>query len=396
MMLSRLGALRNGGARRSIAVISGVNQSLGNDRGLSMSTSTSTSGVPFRPRRRSPKSYRAIPSRVKKARGPMDPLTTHPLQKRVHNIGGDYTEEDFENDELAAAFFDESDPLEVEFGPEGADLLRHEKRERSRPTKTPLDVVEEQLRLADYMTASMGSTEDLVGQRRALAMDTDSPEEREEFMTEMEQLIKDEHIKSLNLGALDDLEPNEDEMDIPGSNDDDNDQHWAKQVHGDWSETVVRVDRVQKVQRGGTMVRYRALVVGGNCHGCAGFGIAKRDNPQDATEAAARLCKRNIFFIDRYRNSGLTSDLAGRHNSCRVILRHVQPHMGLKGHPLVEDILKYFGISDCSAKTHGNRNIYNVVRATFKAIMTHESMEEIALKRGKRLMPMDRARRLQI
>ena len=127
-MLSRLGALRNGGARRSIAVISGVNQSVGNDRVLSMSTSTSTSGVPFRPRRRSPKSYRAIPSRVKKARGPMDPLTTHPLQKRVHNIGGDYTEEDFENDELVASFFDESDLLEVEFGPEGADALRHEKR----------------------------------------------------------------------------------------------------------------------------------------------------------------------------------------------------------------------------------------------------------------------------
>eukprot|EP00978_Attheya_sp_CCMP212_P016600 scaffold43661_cov64-Attheya_sp.AAC.1 len=45
-----------------------------------------------------------------------------------YTIGGDYAEEDFENDELVAAFFDESDPLEVEFGPEEADALRHEKR----------------------------------------------------------------------------------------------------------------------------------------------------------------------------------------------------------------------------------------------------------------------------
>jgi ribosomal protein S5 len=60
------------------------------------------------------------------------------------------------------------------------------------------------------------------------------------------------------------------------------------------------------------------------------------------------------------------------------------------------DILTYFGITDCIAKSHGNRNIYNVVRATFKAIMTHESMEEVALKRGKRLLNIERAQRLQI
>jgi hypothetical protein len=64
------------------------------------------------------------------------PDTIHPPQKRVHNIGGEYMEEDFENDELAAAFAVKSDQLEVEFGPEGADALfgpegadalRHEK-----------------------------------------------------------------------------------------------------------------------------------------------------------------------------------------------------------------------------------------------------------------------------
>ncbi len=38
-----------------------------------------------------------------------------------------------------------------------------------------------------------------------------------------------------------------------------------QKAFGPWSETIVRVDRVQKVQRGGTMVRYRALVIGGEC-----------------------------------------------------------------------------------------------------------------------------------
>jgi small subunit ribosomal protein S5 len=144
------------------------------------------------------------------------------------------------------------------------------------------------------------------------------------------------------------------------------------------------------------MVRYRCLVVGGNTQGCAGFGIGKAHSPREATDIALKMCKRNIFFMDRYQGAGLSRDLVGKHNSCRVTLRAVEPNKGLNGHPLVMDILTYFGITDCVAKSHGNRNIFNVVRATFKAIMTHESMEEIALKRGKRLLNIERAARLQI
>lgn len=159
---------------------------------------------------------------------------------------------------------------------------------------------------------------------------------------------------------------------------------------------VVRVDRVQKVQKGGTLVRYRALVVGGNTRGCAGFGVAKANSPQEATALASRMCKRNIFFVQPFAGSALTRDLAGRHNSCKVTLLAVQPHFGLHGHPLIMDILLYAGITDCTAKSYGNRNQYNVVRATFKALATHESMEQIAMKRGKRLMNLERAQRLQI
>jgi small subunit ribosomal protein S5 len=174
-------------------------------------------------------------------------------------------------------------------------------------------------------------------------------------------------------------------------------EDYLQKAYGDWSETIVRVDRVQKVQRGGTMVRYRALVIGGNLNGCAGFGVAKANAPNEAAALAARVAKRNIFFIDRYLGSGLTSDLAGRQNSCRVSLRSVNPNRGLHGHPLICEILKYFGITDCTAKSHGNRNVHNVVRrATFKAIMTHESLEDVAMKRGKRLMNLERAKRLKI
>jgi len=282
-----------------------------------------------------------------------------------------------------------SSDLEEEFGLDAAEALRHTWRSQERGG--PPDI-EAQLRAVDYLTAAPGSTEDMVGERRG-AMDTWTEEERKAFTESLDDLIEEERVRGLKLGDLD-----MDDGTIP-SNDDgayDSRVDPNQRAFGQWGETIVRVDRVQKVQRGGTMVRYRALVVGGNANGCAGFGIGKAASPAEATQVAVRICKRNMFFIDRYMGSGLSSDLAGKHNSCRVLLRATEPNVGLKGHDLVTLILTYFGVTDCSAKTHGNRNIYNVVRATFKAICTHESLEEISLKRGKRLINLERAKRLQI
>ncbi|KAL3796367.1 hypothetical protein ACHAW5_001693 [Stephanodiscus triporus] len=125
-----------------------------------------------------------------------------------------------------------------------------------------------------------------------------------------------------------------------------------QEAFGPWGECTIKVDRVQKPERGGTTVRYRALVIGGNGNGAAGFGIGKALSPNEAIVKACKHCKRNVFYVDRYLNSGLSYDLAGKHNSCRVRLR--------------------------------------------AALMTHESLEEIAMKRGKKLLNLQRARRLGI
>lgn len=251
------------------------------------------------------------------------------------------------------------------------------------------------LRTADFMTADVGTTEDLVGMRRALTMHTGSKKEAEEVQQTIDALIEHASDNSWENQSWVDTNANK-TTDRDFQDDDDDDADPLQKAFGPWSETIVRVDRVQKVQRGGTRVRYRALVIAGNLNGCAGFGVAKANAPNEAAALASRVAKRNIFFVDRYNGSGLTTDLVGRQNSCKVTLRSVNPNRGLHGHPLICEILKYFGITDCTAKSHGNRNVYNVVRATFKAIMTHESLEDVALKRGKRLMNLERAKRLKI
>jgi small subunit ribosomal protein S5 len=129
-------------------------------------------------------------------------------------------------------------------------------------------------------------------------------------------------------------------------------------------------------------------------NGCGGFGFGKAKESMRAIENAGRLSRQNIFFVERHQGNGLTRDLVGKHNSCKVVLRATDN--GLRGNTTCRMILKRFGITNCAAKSYGNRNPYNVVLATFKALMTHESLEEIAMKRGKRLVSIDRAMRLQV
>jgi small subunit ribosomal protein S5 len=231
---------------------------------------------------------------------------------------------------------------------------------------------------------------------------------RADFVAEVDDMIKEGRL--LTMGLLDDGEQSDkkakdavdDLSDLFADEDDataeDRDPETTldrnQLAHGEWSEMLVTVDRNVKLWRGGRLESYRALVVGGNMNGCGGFGTGKSLDPIQAVDIAGRHCKRNIFFVDRYQGNGLTRDLVGKQNSCVVTLRATDN--GLRGNELCSEILKRFGITNCVSKSHGNRNPYNVVRATFKALLTHESLEDISLKRGKRIVSLDRAMRMQV
>jgi len=165
---------------------------------------------------------------------------------------------------------------------------------------------------------------------------------------------------------------------------------------GDWAELIVKVDRVQKVTKGGVIMSNRCLVTIGNNKGAGGFGMGKGPSPQEAMTLASRNARKNLVFVDRYSNSALMHDLVGTHNNCKVVLRALPPGMGMTAGPLIREMLEMMGIADCSAKAYGNRNPYSVVRATFKALKMHEGLEVIARKRGKRVMELARAKKLHL
>lgn len=332
----------------------------------------------FRPRRRSAKNYRPVVAgrKVEKDRKLVDLSSSGKIKKP-------------------------KDELDKEFSPLAADVIRSTRQEIAR-REFGEDPVEQELRMADYMTSEIGSTEDLVATRRAAFMDSRSKEEREQFTEGLDKLIEKGRAWTMDLhedkSGLGDEQKKDFFSDLEEEETDDKDPEIYMDpnqlAHGQWSEMLVTVDRNVKLWRGGRLESYRALVIGGNLNGCGGFGVGKALDPIVALDIASRKCKRNIFFVDRYKGSSLTRDLAGKQNSCKVMLRATDN--GLRGNELVREMLKRFGITNCVAKAHGNRNPYNVVRATFKALTTHESIEEIALKRGKRIVSIDRAMRMQV
>lgn len=160
-----------------------------------------------------------------------------------------------------------NESLEALYGQQTGSLIRHLRRTEENKgvlnDETAFLSAEDTMRAADYLTADTGSIEDLVGERRAM-MDAWDEEQAKLFKKSMAEITEEQTEFSFNdLPWKEDANVKEsyNAQSQNGPNEDAEDPH--QKAFGPWSETVIRVDRVQKVQRGGTMVRYRALVVGG-------------------------------------------------------------------------------------------------------------------------------------
>lgn len=385
-MLSRFNRIATNKPHDLIRITTGI-------RSLSSTTTTpppSTTDA-FKPRRRPNPNYRPIPIRPRKALDYSKPEVAMGYDKRPVALDYDPSVEiDPDILEYYGEFTvpqpDDHDDGLWQLGNAAAESARKMKKDRERGGALS---VESNLRMVDYLAAEQGTTEYRVGERKLLLEGLHSEKERKDALEKMKEIIDKHKYDEFNLGD-DDLKPAYPDATSDAFVEEDT----KRQVYGEWGETIVKVDRVQKVQRGGTLVRYRCIVIGGNCRGVAGFGIAKANGPKEAAEAASRKCKQNVFYFEKHRNQGLVRDLVGKHNSCKVVLRTTSTEWGLKGHPIIKDILAYFGVADCSARSYGNKNIYNIIYATFKAMMTHTSIEELSLKTGKRFLTLDRARHL--
>ena len=147
-------------------------------------------------------------------------------------------------------------------------------------------------------------------------------------------------------------------------------------------ERVVEINRVAKVVKGGRRFSFTALVVIGDEVDRVGVGYGKAREVPLAISKAVDDAKKNLFAVPR-KGTTITHEVIGRHGAARVLLRPASEGTGVIAGGGVRAVLELAGIRDILAKSLGNPNPINLLKATVIALQTLKRPEEVAETRGK-------------
>ncbi len=152
----------------------------------------------------------------------------------------------------------------------------------------------------------------------------------------------------------------------------------------EYIEKLVAVNRVAKVVKGGRQFGFTALTVVGDGRGKVGFGYGKAREVPVAIQKAMQAARKNLASV-ALKNATLHYALKGAHGTTRVYMQPAADGTGLIAGGSMRAVFECAGVRNVLAKSYGSRNPINVVRATFKALTSIQSPEDIAAKRGKRV-----------
>lgn len=149
-----------------------------------------------------------------------------------------------------------------------------------------------------------------------------------------------------------------------------------------FQEKLVQVNRVAKTVKGGRIFAFTALTVVGDGNGKVGFGRGKAREVPQAIQKAMEAARRNMIQVDL---NGTTIQYATKanHGASKVYMQPASDGTGIIAGGAMRAVLEIAGVQNVLAKCYGSTNPVNVVQATFKALQSISSPDEVAAKRGK-------------
>ena len=150
-------------------------------------------------------------------------------------------------------------------------------------------------------------------------------------------------------------------------------------------EKLVHINRVSKTVKGGKRFGFAALVVVGDGQGRVGFGHGKAREVPEAISKASAAARKHMIRVALKEGRTLHHDGKGRFGAGKVTVRSAPPGTGIIAGGPMRAVFESLGVADVVTKSVGTSNPYNMIRATFDALLDQSSPKSVAQRRGKKV-----------
>ena len=157
----------------------------------------------------------------------------------------------------------------------------------------------------------------------------------------------------------------------------------------DIKDTVVSINRVTKVVKGGKNLSFSALVVVGDGHGVIGFGTGKAKEVPSAIKKGIEAAKRSLIRVPMA-GTTIPHRVVGNFGAGSVLMKPAPDGTGIIAGGAVRAVVEAAGITNIMTKSLGSANPHNVVRATFAGLGSLTDPATVARLRGKELSELTR------